>query len=185
MRITALFASLVVLCCLVGCGTKPQATTTVTPQAAPPEGSATTPGAPPAAAPAGEAGKTGVALGQQIFTTGVGTSGQHIAFTEGSDRFKSKPGGCVGCHGDDGHGRKTAKGSTPDITYSALRGAKPLYPSDEAVLKAVREGVDQEGGKLAKAMPRWQLSDAEGQAVLEQLKALASAPKAAPPAAPK
>src|SRR5512146_3087960 len=90
-------------------------------------------------APQPTAPSTAGDLGRTIFETGIGESGQHIAFAEGSDRFKAKPGGCVNCHGEDGRGKQLGKLRTPAIHYSALRGgAAPLYPSDAAVAKSVR-----------------------------------------------
>jgi len=124
---------------------------------------------------------TGLPLGEQIYKTGVGENGQHIAFTEGSERFAAKPGGCAVCHGEDGRGHKTARGETPDITYAALRGGdKPLYAGDEAVTKSIREGMDEAGKPLAKAMPRWQITQNEAAALFEYLKTLDKAPAAAP-----
>jgi len=137
-----------------------------TPKAAPPPttgpANALTQGA--QTAPAGD-------LGEQIVKTGIGAKGQHVAFTGGSDRFKAKPGGCVGCHNEDGRGRKLPKGQIPPITYSALRGGdKPLFPSDDLVIRAMREGKDEKGEALQPMMPHWQLTDAEATAVLSYLK---------------
>lgn len=142
------------------------------------------PASPPtAAAPAAttQPAATAANLGPQIFATGIGANGQHIAFSGGSDRFKAKPAGCVGCHGADGKGKSFGKASTPNITYAALRGgAKPLYPSDDAVLTAIREGKDQTGQPLDRMMPHWQVTDEEGKALLGQLKALDKAGPAKP-----
>ena len=150
---------------LAGCG-KPAA-----PSAANPPAATTAPSV------------SGLALGRQIFTTGLGASGQHVAFTGGSSRFRAKPGGCAACHGPDAKGRHFGELTTPNITYTALRGgAMARYPSDEAVLTAIRSGKDEEGQPLSTLMPRWQLTDAEGKALLEQLKAL---DKAAPTAKAK
>ena len=155
---------LVVLGCLGGCPSAPPA--------APPSAMTPPPSSPPPA-------KTGAALGEQLAKTGVGESGQHVAFTGGSDRFKSKPGGCLGCHNEDGRGRTLPKGKIPAITYSALRGgAKPLYPSDDAVIAAIRDGKDQKGEALAPTMPHWTLTDAEAKALVEYLKVLDKAPPA-------
>jgi mono/diheme cytochrome c family protein len=155
------------------------------PKSSPP--AAGTPGLPPTAGTPAPTATTGVALGEQIAKTGTGESGQHIAFTGESERFASKPGGCVACHGEDGRGHKTGRGETPAINYTALRGGdKPLFPSDELVLRAIREGNDEAGKALAGAMPRWQLTDTEAAALLDYLKELDKAPASteAKPAAP-
>ena len=165
-------AVVVGLCLLVvvvvsTCGCPPKTSA----PAAPPVGAE----APPTAI---QPSPAGLSLGEQIAQTGVGENGQHVAFTGGSERFASKPGGCLGCHGEDGRGHKTARGETPAIHYAALRGGdKPDFPSDELVIRAIREGKDEEGASLATAMPRWQLNDAEAAALLEYLKEL---DKAAP-----
>ncbi|MEI6501449.1 MAG: hypothetical protein WCP21_10560 [Armatimonadota bacterium] len=67
-------------------------------------GCAPKPVAPPTA---GAPAPAGAALGESICKTGIGASGQHLAFTGGSDRFKQEPGGCLGCHAEDGRGRLT------------------------------------------------------------------------------
>jgi len=71
---------------------------------------------------------------------------------------------------------KGPKGMTPAITYAALRephGAEAAdYPSDEALRQAIVAGVEPNGDKLALAMPRFKLSDAEWAALLAYLKSL-------------
>ncbi|MBU0609544.1 MAG: cytochrome c [Armatimonadetes bacterium] len=171
MRTAVIVAlSLVVVAVVCLCGCPPRTTGPSGPQM-----EATAP--PSNTSPGGTKALTGAALGEQIFTTGVGESGKHIAFSEGSERFASKPGGCALCHGEDGRGHKTVRGETPDITYATLRGGdKPLFPGDEAVIKAIREGMDEEAKPLAKAMPRWQITNEEAAALFEYLKTLNQAP---------
>jgi cytochrome c1 len=152
------------------------------PKTAPSEGGAPT--APPTARKAGAPPTlSGVALGKQIFTTGNGASGKHVAFKGGSSKFKAKPGGCIFCHGPDAKGKPFGKPKTPNITYAALRepqGGKPAnYPTDEIVRGAITTGKDEKGQALDPAMPRWQLSDTEFQGVVEYLKSLSKAPAAA------
>lgn len=131
--------------------------------------------------------KTGAALGEDLFLRGTGESGTQVEFTGGSDRYKANPGGCVGCHGENGKGRQTPKGRIPAITYAALRGGpKPDFPADAAVIAAVREGKEPEGGSLAPMMPRFKLTDNEAAGLLEYLKALDTmpVPDKLPPGAP-
>jgi len=168
--VTAVCLSVLVVAALCYCGCAPK------PAAAPDTG---IPGLP------GPAAKSGLALGEKICKDGIGESGQHIAFTGGSDRFKSQPGGCLGCHAEDGRGRNLPNGKIPPINYSALReGDKPRYATDEALVKAIREGNPAWIQSLAGMMPRWALSPAEGTAMVEYLKVLDKAPPApAEPAA--
>lgn len=168
--VSALALALMVVLGLSGCPRQQAATP---PPSSPPTAQSPAAATPPAP-PAKIAHPTGLALGQQIYATGLNASGLHVPFTAGSARFKKNPGGCAGCHGPEGRGHE---GFAPATTYSALRsGAKPLYPSDAAVLKAIRSGEDEEGEALSAAMPRWKLTDAEGSALLEQLKALDKGP---------
>jgi hypothetical protein len=170
MKLGIALLSLAVLAviCLGGC--PPQAASPPSAVSAPPVAPTTT-----AANPA--KALTGQALGQQIFTTGNGTSGTHIAFQGGPDRFRTKPGGCIDCHGADGMGKTLGNNlKTPAICYDALRqpvGGKPaLYPNDEALRQPITQGKDEKGEPLSSNMPRWQLSDTEFSGLLEYLKHL-------------
>jgi mono/diheme cytochrome c family protein len=152
---------LLALLSVLGCGQKPPPTTE-TPS---------TPGA--------KTALTGVALGEQIFKTGVGASGQHIPFTKGSPMFASKPKGCAGCHGDEGLGKKLGKITCPCIRYSALcmpLNGRPAMYSDKTVRKAVITGVNEDGNPLDPTMPRWKMTDGELTALLAYLKTLDSLP---------
>lgn len=161
MNRTVVILLLLSVLCLIGGCSKPAPPPPPTPPAA-------AVNTPPAAAPAAT---TGADLGRQIFETGIGSNGLHIAFTAGSDRFQVKPGGCIGCHGPDAHGKQLGNIKSPNITYTALRGgAKPLYATDDAVLVTIRQGKDETGQPLSAMMPHWQVSDAEGKALLEHLK---------------
>ena len=159
---------------LVGCPKSPSTTTAPVPPPAPPPTTSAT-------------ALTGAALGEQIYKTGIGVSGTHIAFTEGSDRFQAKPGGCVGCHGEDAMGKTIpGKMTMPAVTYAALResvnGKPAVFPSDAAVRTAVVEGKDESGEALSPMMPRWQFTDEEFGALAEYLKQLSKAPAAPKPA---
>jgi hypothetical protein len=190
----ACLAAVLVVAIMGGCPSKQtaQAPMTPTPEMMKASGSQTgSPGTTPAAG-----AKTGEALGEQLCKLGVGESGQHVAFTGGSDRFKEKPAGCCGCHADNGRGRKLPQVTIPAINYSSLRaGAKPLYTSDAAVITAVREGKREKGEPLGPMMPRWQLSDTEATAMIGYLKVMDKLPATpeqgkaatpeAKPAAPK
>lgn len=131
----------------------------------------------------------GTNLGQSLYTSGVGISGTIVPFAGGSDKFQASPTGCIRCHGGDGLGVKGPKGMTPAITYASLRAAqgdKPaLYASDEALQKAVTEGLEPNGEHLSNAMPCWKLNDAEWAALLEYLKSLDKPATPAKPAAEK
>jgi mono/diheme cytochrome c family protein len=135
------------------------------------------PKAPTPAPPPAPMVPTGVALGEQVFKTGIGASGTHVPFTKGGDKFRAEPGGCIGCHGEDGRGKQISdKERIPAITYPALRepigGQPPMFSTDEAVHKAVTQGVEEDGEEMSPVMPRWQLTDEEFAAVVTYLKKL-------------
>ena len=152
---------LLALLSVLGCSQKPPAAT----------------GTPPT--PAAKAALTGVALGEQIYKTGVGASGAHIPFTKGSPMFASKPAGCSACHGEDGLGKQLGKITCPCIRFSALclpvNGRPPMY-TDKTVRKAVIGGVNEDGNPLDPMMPRWKMTDQEMTALLDYLKTLDSLP---------
>lgn len=110
-------------------------------------------------------------LGEQIFFTGIGSNGP-IPFQGGPMWLASMGGGCASCHGPDGRGGVPVHmtGATaPDIRFSEL-AAEGF--TEATVIRAIREGVDEKGGTLDWAMPRWQMTDAEARAVVDFLKSL-------------
>lgn len=90
--------------------------------------------------------------------------------------------GCVQCHGQDGRGGtlRMMMGSVdvPDIRWSTLSSPHqdegeqhPAFHVD-SFSRAVREGVEPSGDRLNSIMPRWDLSDAQIEGLIEYLKAL-------------
>ncbi len=119
-------------------------------------------------------------LGQQVFLTGVGSSGP-IPRTGGIGMMGS--GGCATCHGEDGRGGRLggmmrAGIDVPDIRYSTLtsphgeEGTTEPGWTDAQIAAAIREGKDPGGGTLSSYMPRWQMSDTDMNALIAYLKEL-------------
>lgn len=117
-------------------------------------------------------------LGERVFDWGVGADGEPIVRTGGYGMMMS---GCAGCHGSDGHGRRTMMFTTPDITYTNLTdpagmrepdGSRGPTFTDELIHRAVVEGIDPDGDTLDTAMPRWQMSDQDWGNLLLFLKTL-------------
>ena len=118
-------------------------------------------------------------VGERIYLTGVGADGQDIsrnapAVSQGS--LMMGGGGCGSCHGADGRGGtiKMMTGTAvkaPDITYDAL--IKEGF-TDATIGRAIRDGLDESGKPLADAMPRWQMSDADVDAVIAYLRQLSA-----------
>jgi mono/diheme cytochrome c family protein len=131
---------------------------------------------------------TALAAGEAIYRAGV-FDGQPIPRTGSSGGMMGgggmgggmMAGGCAACHGLDGRGRVQPTFTAPDITYPNLTdpsgmlqpdGSRGPTYTDAAIHKAVTQGIDPEGGKLAQPMPQWQLTDQEWTALLAYLKTL-------------
>jgi hypothetical protein len=114
----------------------------------------------------------GPSLGEQIYRDGVGVSGR-LQYTHGPEWLRFAGPACLVCHGERGQGLTVQAGDVtgvaPAITWTALteRGY------DEATFRqALRAGVDPHGRELIDYMPRWQLDEAEMDALIEYLRGL-------------
>ncbi len=144
--------------------------------------------APPAPVCSGATGGTPtdpLTLGQRIFDTGIGASGQPVPRTGSSGMMMTS--GCASCHGYDGLGRVMMMFTTPDVTYANLTdpagmldpdGSRGPTYTDDLIRRAVTQGVDADGSALSTIMPRWQLSDEDWADLLLFLKSLPAAPPA-------
>jgi len=118
-------------------------------------------------------------LGERIFLTGVGSSGQaipHSASRVSQGSLMMGGGGCASCHGADGRGgtirmRAGTAVDVPDITYDALI-AEGF--TEATIGEAIRDGVDEAGKPLDEAMPRWRMSDPDLAATIAYLKTLSA-----------
>lgn len=128
---------------------------------------------------------TYASLGERIYYTGEGLSGPIPRTTPGgrSLRMRMMAGAaCVDCHGADGRGGRLGMMfqavEVPDIRYSALTsghlegGASEPGWTDEAIARAIREGIEPNGERLKAPMPRWDMTDAEVGYVIDYLKEL-------------
>jgi mono/diheme cytochrome c family protein len=124
---------------------------------------------------------TDTSLGARIFLDGLGEDGMIPRTATGPGMMG---GGCVTCHGIDGRGGTFSMmmGSfdAPDVTYDTLTGehanegehAEDAGWTDDDIRRSIEDGVKPDGERLDPFMPRWQLSDAEFDALLEHLKEL-------------
>jgi len=121
--------------------------------------------------------------GEMIYYTGYNESGDLIEIKYGPRWLYVHGGSCVSCHGTDG------KGGFPvmmgfaipsDIRYATLTSeeheepgeeAHPPY-TDETIKRAIIEGIEPSGEPLDLTMPRWKMSDADADDVVEYLKTL-------------
>lgn len=84
---------------------------------------------------------------------------------------------CARCHGPTGAGRTEAGVAAPSLRWQDLLkidGDAPAYKGRAAVLNAIEHGVGRGERQLAAAMPRFNLSDREKQALLDYLQIVGS-----------
>ena len=127
----------------------------------------------------GSSGGSYASDGERIFLSGVGADGRNIArsssnVSEGS--LMMGGGGCASCHGVDGRGATIrmmggADVQAPDITYNAL--IEESF-TDASIATAIRDGVDEKGERMDAAMPRWQMSETDVDAIIAYLKVLSA-----------
>ena len=125
-------------------------------------------------------------LGESIYYAGIGNAGRDIPYTAGPRWMRTtQERGCVNCHGVDGKGGSpltTTSTVAPDITYESLisevhqhGGQAEVHEgryTDEAIRRAITEGINPAGKELDHMMPRWKLTDAELNELLAYLKKL-------------
>ncbi|MHB8867286.1 MAG: c-type cytochrome [Thermoleophilia bacterium] len=124
-------------------------------------------------------------VGGEIFL--YGTDGGRAIPRRGSIGMMGGSGlGCADCHGRDGRGGRVSMmmmGSfeAPDIRWSTLTSTEMEHAEGEAAhppfdrdsfARALRDGVEPDGGELKSPMPRWRVSDAQVDALIEYLQGL-------------
>lgn len=118
--------------------------------------------------------------GQRIYFTGAGRSGT-IPRAGGAMMMSS--GGCVSCHGPTGRGGRVSimMGrviNIPDVRYLALtsphkeNGENIPGWTEAQIARAIREGIEPNGGKMNPYMPRWGMDDADMNGLIGYLKEL-------------
>lgn len=120
---------------------------------------------------------SGATLGERIFLTGTDENGNLIP-RSGVTGMMGSAVACANCHGPDARGRTIqmmmSQVEVPDIRWSTLI-APPTDPADKAFdpgsfFLAVTQGLDPNGSSLKAPMPRWGLTRAESDALVEYLK---------------
>lgn len=116
--------------------------------------------------------------GQRIYEDGIGQDGARIEarVDRSTLRDPAMPLTCAGCHGADRTGRRSPIQDfgpylAPDITADRLASPTAHRPAyDRASLaRALQEGVTPGGSRLHHPMPRWRLSSADREALLDYL----------------
>jgi hypothetical protein len=120
--------------------------------------------------------------GRKLFLEGITPSGEPLRALVGIGNapLAGQAVACGNCHGADGRGRPEGAIAPSDIRWEEL--TKPyghVRPhrkhraySEASFGRAVSEGLDPEGNRLDRAMPRYALSRAELEALLAHLRRL-------------
>jgi len=122
--------------------------------------------------------------GERIYYTGIGINGYPIFRYGGPMWVRMHGGGCVSCHGIHGRGGVPVMMGTAiptDIRYKVLTvkekhahgdKEKEHHYTDALIKRAITKGLEADGELLDWTMPRWQMSEADLNVVIEYLKTL-------------
>ncbi len=122
--------------------------------------------------------------GEQIYYTGIASNGRDISRSGGPMWIRAHGGGCVPCHGTHGKGGvpvRMGKAIPTDIRYKTLTGKekhvhggkeKEHHYTPALIKRAITQGLGADGEPLSWTMPRWQMSEADLDAVIDYLKTL-------------
>jgi len=132
----------------------------------------------------GYADSTYSSPGQRIYYTGLDENGDRIGRTIAGRGMTGMiaASACVDCHGEDGRGGTTfimmQTIEIPDIRYSSLTsthsesGSTSEGWTEEEIATAIRDGIEPDGERLERPMPRWDMTDAQVSDVIDYLKEL-------------
>jgi mono/diheme cytochrome c family protein len=123
-------------------------------------------------------------VGEQIYHTGIGGNGYPTPFYGGPMWLRMHGGGCVSCHGIHGRGGvpvMMGNAIPTNIRYKALSGEEEHVHegeegehayTDPLIKRAITQGLRADGKGLDWTMPRWYMSEADLNELIEYLKAL-------------
>ena len=130
--------------------------------------------------------------GERIYRRGVSASGQPItAIVQGDLRVRASDMPCVNCHRRSGFGTSEGPVTVPPVAgrvlfapvtrgtaeLTAVRtsgaGTRPAY-TVEALLNALRDGIDPSGRMLSPTMPRYAVTEADVAALTTYLRSLSA-----------
>jgi len=141
------------------------------------------------------AGTPQVSPGERFFRSGVAADGRPVRATVMGDiDVPSTTMPCLNCHRRSGWGTVEGPVTTPPVVGPVLfeprtlgneqvgvrsegPGTRPAYDS-RTLLRAIREGIDASGRRLSTTMPRYVLSDPDGESLVAYLEGLGAAPPA-------
>jgi ABC-type branched-subunit amino acid transport system substrate-binding protein len=118
--------------------------------------------------------------GKGVYLRGVSDSSTQIQaqLEKSSTQVPATVLPCVSCHGHDGKGRREGGVTVPEITWNALtkpnttgQRPRPAY-TEQALRRAILQGLDPAGNVLLPAMPRYAMSHEDFAALVAYLKHL-------------
>jgi cytochrome c oxidase subunit II len=122
--------------------------------------------------------------GEQIYQTGTSRSGPPITSRmEGMHGMANRRLACANCHGEKGEGGtfRMMMGvyEAPNIQYQVLTTEAHADEheehgpyTEETLKRAITEGLDADGQPLEWVMPRWNMTDAQLDDLIEYLKTI-------------
>jgi mono/diheme cytochrome c family protein len=137
--------------------------------------------------------ETRLQLGKRIYREGVLPSGELLTATgQGGISVRGKQAACVNCHRRSGlgsaEGGRVIRSIAGAMLYRHVEAPAPRAPqkglagrvpyTDDALVKAIREGVDSTGRTLDGLMPRYALDAEDAKLLVAYLKSLSSGPSA-------
>lgn len=139
------------------------------------------------------AGETTLKLGRTLYEQGRGVGDRAILGRLGNGvELTGSAVACANCHGRDGRGVSEGGLRAPDIRWSTLtdrfapvRHGVVAAPYDQSSLaQTLMTGRRPDGSVLSPAMPRFDLTEDEVSALVEQLIALSATASSTPPPGP-
>lgn len=110
--------------------------------------------------------------GQRIYLEGRGASGP-VSYTQGPDWLRFAGANCAVCHGRRGEGLTVQAGGVTGVAPAVNWATLKERGYDEAALRsALAEGIDPAGREFHYYMPRWQLNEADMDALVEFVRRL-------------
>jgi hypothetical protein len=145
----------------------------------------------PSAPPLQESQGRSTAIGERFYLHGLSNTNDDVAVTvQGDLQLRSTAMACVNCHRRSGWGSTEGSITVPPVVGSVLfnpvtlgnpqmglrstgAGTRPAY-DENALLKALRDGVDPAGRTLSVTMPRYAVSAADTSALSAYLRSLSA-----------
>ncbi len=119
--------------------------------------------------------------GKEIYLQGTTVSGEGLRVRVGDTEAVTSAFRCASCHGSGGLGTTERGTSSGDISWKSLSspqghqhldGRRHAAFTQESLKRAIREGIDPAGNTLAEQMPRFQMAQADLDALVAYMQCL-------------